>query len=193
MKTLSTLIAGTLLALSVSQSAVATTPTPTQSPVYFKAPAIAGSGCPSGTSDFAITPDGATLSILFDGYSAESGNKSCNIAVPVHVPNGFQVSTMTADFRGFVEGRAELRRSYFFAGDRTPTKKTRLYSRNGDDYTVHDDLVTMSESWSRCGEDVNMRINSRIRTRGRGSSISVDSLDLTNGVVFQLQYRRCYQ
>jgi hypothetical protein len=188
MKKLSTLIAGTLLALSASQVSIAA---PDDNTVYFKAPAIAGSGCPSGSSDFAITPDGSTLSILFDSYIAEPGNKSCNIAVPVHVPNGFQVSTMTADFRGFVEGNAELRRSYFFAGDRTRPKKTRLYSREGDDYTVHDDLMTMSESWAACGEDVNMRINSRIRTRGRHSSISVDSLDLNNGVVFQLQYRRC--
>jgi hypothetical protein len=188
MKKLSTIIATALLALTVSQPGAAT---PSDNSVYFKAPAIGGSGCPSGTTDFAITPDGTTLSILFDSYSAEPGNKSCNIAVPVHIPNGFQVSTMTADFRGFVEGRAELRRSYFFAGDRTSPRKTRLYSRNGDDYTVHDNLLTMSESWSRCGEDVNMRINSRIRTRGRHSSISVDSLDLSNGLVFQLQYRRC--
>jgi hypothetical protein len=188
MNKLSTLIAATLLALTAAQSTMAA---PNNNTVFFKAPAIAGSGCPSGSSDFAITPDGATLSILFDNYIAEPGNKSCNIAVPVHVPNGFQVSTMTADFRGFVEGSAELRRSYFFAGDRTRPKKTRLYSRDGDDYTVHDDLMTMSESWSACGEDVNMRINSRIRTRGKHSSISVDSLDLTNGVVFHLQYRRC--
>ncbi len=187
MKKLHTLIAGTLLAV-VAQTAVAA---PNNNSVYFKDPAIAGSGCPAGSSDFAITPDGATLSILFDSYIADPGNKSCNIAVPVHVPNGFQVSNMTADFRGFVEGRAELRRSYFFAGDRTPTIKTPLYKRNGDDYTVRDDLMLMSESWSRCGQDVNMRINSRIRTKNRYSSISVDSLDLSNGVVFHLQYRRC--
>lgn len=187
MNILNTVIAGTLLAV-VAQTTVAT---PNKNTVYFKAPAIAGSGCPAASSDFAITPDGSTLSILFDSYVAEPGNKSCNIAVPIHVPNGFQVSKMTADFRGFVEGRAELRRSYFFAGDRTPTIKTPLYKRHGDDYIVRDNLMLMSESWSRCGEDVNMRINSRIRTKNRQSSISVDSLDLANGVMFHLQYRRC--
>lgn len=188
MNTLNTLIAGTLLAV-VAQTAVAT---PNNNTVYFKAPAIAGTGCPAASSDFAITPDGSTLSILFDSYVADPGNKSCNIAVPVHVPNGFQVSTMTADFRGFVEGRAELRRSYFFAGDEgTPTRKTQLYKRYGDDYTVRDNLMLMSESWSKCGQDVNMRINSRVRTKTGRSSISVDSLDLASGVVFHLQYRRC--
>ncbi|MCK5902270.1 MAG: DUF4360 domain-containing protein [Cocleimonas sp.] len=187
MNTLKTIIAGTLLAITAQTSMAA----PSNNTVFFKAPAIAGSGCPSGSSDFAITPDGSTLSILFDSYIADPGNKSCNIAVPVHVPNGFQVSTMTADFRGFIEGRGELRRSYFFAGDRTPVLKNKLYSKHGDDYLVRDNLMTMTESWSACGQDVNMRINSRIRTKGKRSSISVDSLDLTNGVVFQLQYRKC--
>lgn len=187
MKTLNTIVAGTLLALTAQTSVAA----PSNNSVYFKAPAIAGSGCPGGSTEYAITPDGSTLSILFDSYVAEPGNKSCNIAVPVHVPNGFQVSQMTADFRGFVEGRAELRRSYFFAGQRTPMKKTKLYSRDGDDYLARDNLLTITESWSRCGQDVNMRINSRVRTKSRGSSVSVDSLDLSNGMVFRLQYRKC--
>jgi hypothetical protein len=187
MKTLSTLIAATVLTLS-AQTSIAT---PSNNTVHFKAPAIAGNGCPSGSSDFAITPDGSTLSILFDNYIAESSNKSCNMAIPVHIPNGFQVSTMTADFRGFIEGRAELRRSYFFAGNPAPIKKTKLRNKYGDDYTVRDNLMIMTESWSKCGQDVNMRINSRIIPRGKRSSISVDSLDLSNGVVFHLQYRRC--
>ncbi|MCK5897022.1 MAG: DUF4360 domain-containing protein [Cocleimonas sp.] len=191
MKTLSTIIAATLLAFS----AQTTTAAPSNNTVHFKAPAIAGSGCPSGSSDFVITPDGSTLSILFDKYIAESGNKSnnksCNMAIPVHVPNGFQVSKVTADFRGFVEGRAELRRSYFFAGDHAPVKKTPLQNKYGDDYTVRDNLMMATESWSKCGHDVNMRINSRVRTFGKRSSISVDSLDLSSGVVFHVQYRRC--
>ncbi len=188
MKIFNTLMVGTVLAV-IAQTTVAA---PNKNTVYFKDPAIAGSGCPAGSSEFVITPDGSTLSILFDNYIAEPGNKSCSIALPVHIPNGFQVSNMTADFRGFVKGRAELRRSYFFAGNRTPTLKTQLYKRHGDDYIVRDNLMPMTESWSRCGQDVNMRINSRIRTKDRYSNISVDSLDLSNGVVFHLQYRRCH-
>ncbi len=188
MKTLTTLVAGTLLALTVAQGGMAA---PSNNIVHFKAPAIAGSGCPGGTTDYAITPDGTTLSILFDNYVAEPGNKSCNIAIPVHVPNGFQVSTLKADFRGFVEGRAELRRSYFFAGQRGPSKRTALSSRSGRDYLERDNLLLISNSWSRCGKDVNMRINSRIRTKNNRSFISVDSLDLATGMIFKVQYRRC--
>jgi type 1 fimbria pilin len=105
MKNLKTVVAITFLALATSQVSMAA---PSNNIVHFKAPATAGNGCPSNSTSHAITPDGTTLSILFDKYIAEPGNKSCNIAIPVHVPNGFQVSTLKADFRGFVEGRAEL-------------------------------------------------------------------------------------
>ena len=188
MKTFTTLVAGTLLALTVAQSSMAA---PSNNIVHFKAPAMGGNGCPNGTTSHAITPDGTTLSILFDNYVAEPGNKTCNIAIPVHVPNGFQVSTLKADFRGFVEGRAELRRSYFFAGQAGPSKRTSLSSGSGRDYLERDNLLLISNSWSRCGKDVNMRINSRIRTKNSRSFVSVDSLDLATGMVFKVQYRRC--
>lgn len=188
MKKLTILSSALLTAAILSQTSQAA---PNVNSVYFQAPAIAGSGCPAGTTDFAITPDGQTLTILFDAYSADPGNKTCNIAVPVHVPNGFQVSLMTADYRGFVEGRADLRRSYFFAGEVGPTLVTPFNAGGGREYTERDNLTTSSNSFARCGQDVNLRIQSRITTKTNNSSISVDSLDLNNGMVFQLQYQRC--
>lgn len=187
MKTLSTLVAAATLALVTGTASAA----PSNNSVYFQQPAIAGSGCPAGTASAALTEDGQTLSILFDAFSADPGNLTCNIAVPVHVPNGYQVSLMTADYRGFVQGSAELRRSYFFAGATGPSLVTPLSSSGGKEYTQRDNMMTMSESFARCGQDVNLRINSRIRTKNNGSSISVDSLDLNNGMVFHLQYRKC--
>ncbi len=188
MKAFRTALAATTLALLTSQAAYAA---PSNNVVHFLDPAIAGNGCPAGTTDYAITPDGQTLTILFDAYAADPGNKACNIAVPVHVPNGFQVSLMTADYRGFIEGKAELRRSYFFAGQTGPSLKTNLSSNSGDDYTQRDNLLTMTNTFAKCGRDVNLRINSRIRTKTNSSFVSVDSLDLNNGMVFQLQYRKC--
>ncbi|TXH77372.1 MAG: DUF4360 domain-containing protein [Thiothrix sp.] len=183
-----TMLASALLTALLSQTSIAA---PNPNSVFFQDPAIAGSGCPAGTTDYAITPDGQTLTILFDAYSADPGNLTCNIAVPVHVPNGFQVSLMTADYRGFVQGQAELKRSYFFAGDTGPALSTPLSSSSGKEYTQRDNLLTMSETLARCGQDVNLRINSRIRTLNNNSSISVDSLDLNNGMIFHLQYRQC--
>lgn len=188
MRALRTLIVAVALATVATTAAHAA---PDQNSVFFKDPAIAGSGCKAGTVDYAITPDGQTLSILFDSYSANPGNKTCNIAVPVHVPNGYQVSLMTADYRGFVKGSAELRRSYFFGGGTGPSLRTPLGSSEGKEYTQRDSLITSSNSYAKCGEDVNLRVNSRIMTNTSRSSISVDSLDLQNGIVFKLQYRPC--
>ncbi|PID49776.1 MAG: hypothetical protein CR991_04945 [Proteobacteria bacterium] len=187
MKKLNVLLMSAVLAVAASQTQAA----PSNNTVHFKAPAIGGSGCPSGTSDYAITPDGQTLSILFDQYIASPGMAACNIAIPVHVPNGFQVSLLTADYRGFVEGKAELSRSYFFAGGNGPSKRTTLKSSGGKDYLERDKLLAWSHIYSKCGKDVNMRINSRIRTLTNSSVISVDSLDLNNGMIFHLQYQPC--
>lgn len=188
MKTLRTFIITATLATVAATSAQAA---PDQNGVFFKDPAIAGSGCKAGTVDYAITPDGQTLSILFDSYSAAPGNKTCNIAVPVHVPNGYQVSLMTADYRGYVQGSATLSRSYFFAGATGPSLRTPMSSGAGKEYTQRDSLITSSNSYAKCGEDVNLRVNSRIMTNNSKSSISLDSLDLQNGIVFKLQYRPC--
>lgn len=187
MKILNTTIAAATLALVASTASAA----PSNNTVYFQNPAIAGTGCPAGTTDFAITPDGQTLTVLFDSYTADPGNLTCNLAIPVHVPNGFQVSLMTADYRGFVQGKAELRRSYFFAGATGPSLVTPLSSGGGKDYLQRDNLLTMSQSFARCGQDVNLRINSRIRTKTNSSMISVDSLDLNNGMIFHLKYKKC--
>ncbi len=165
------------------------------SPVYFRAPMnFAGTGCPVGS--IAVTGENTdTLTIMFDSYDAanppgEASSKkrraSCNFAVPVHVPQGYQVSTMTSDWRGYAEGQTELRREYFIAGQRGPSKT----SRPKGDYTERDNL--MHATFSPCGAgDITLRINSSVKAKKRNSYIAVDTIDLQNRVVFHMQWRQC--
>ncbi|WP_020397058.1 DUF4360 domain-containing protein [Thiolinea disciformis] len=190
MKTVKTLVAAASLAF-VALASQNVSATPNKNAVYFGKPAIAGSGCKAGSTDYALTPDGQTLSILFDSYSASSGNKACNLAIPVHVPSGYQVSLLTADYRGFVQGAGDLRRSYFFAGSTGPSLVTPMTSKAGKEYLQRDNMLSMTKVFSACGKDVNLRINSRIVPKGYKSTISVDSLDLKNGIIFQLKYKKC--
>ena len=68
-------------------------------------PSYGGSGCPQGTASTALSPDAKSLSILFDEYIVEAGGrggrrtarKACNVAIPVHVPQGFSVSIFKID------------------------------------------------------------------------------------------------
>ena len=57
-------------------------------------PGFGGTGCPGGSVSATLSPDAKSLSILFDEYQVAAGGdtgksfdrKSCNIAIPVHVP-----------------------------------------------------------------------------------------------------------
>ena len=95
-----------LLLSSISLSAFA------QNDISLGHPAYGGNGCPNGTASVTLSPDAKSLSIIFDQFLTEAGpssgrtldRKSCNIAVPVHVPNGFSISVLAVDYRGFVCG-----------------------------------------------------------------------------------------
>ncbi|MEH2191486.1 MAG: DUF4360 domain-containing protein [Nostoc sp.] len=155
-----------------------------------------GNGCPEGSASVSVSPDGQELSILFDkfiavGNKAEERRKNCNLSIPIKVPQGFQISLYDADYRGYIapETTGRLRAEYFFAGQRGP-----VFSRtfNGErDYNVRDQLVTVADVWSRCGDSVNMRVNAAMTASGKGMA-TVDSFDLAHrGLVYHVKYRQC--
>jgi hypothetical protein len=155
-----------------------------------------GSGCPNNSASVSVSPDGQELSILFDKFAAlgndwSQSRKSCNLSIPIRVPQGFQISLYDADYRGYVapSTTGNLRAEYFFAGNRGPVF-SRMF-RGETDYNVRDSLVTVANVWSACGNSVNMRINASITARGRGMA-TVDSFDLAHrGLVYHIKYRDC--
>ena len=164
--------------------------------VYFKAPMkFKGTGC-KGASSVDYTGDGTdTLSIMFGGFdaanpSSEAVSKlkrsACNFAVPVHVPQGFQVSHMTSAWRGYSEGgKNALTRKYFFAGRSTGATKT---SYPKGDFTEQDNLKVETLAWGKCGEDVILRVNASLKAdrKKKGSYIVVKEM-----VRFKLKWRKC--
>ncbi|NJL64098.1 MAG: DUF4360 domain-containing protein [Methylacidiphilales bacterium] len=155
-----------------------------------------GNGCPGGTASVSLSPDGQELSILFDRFIAlgnkpTESRKSCNLSIPIGVPQGYQISLYDADYRGYVapETTARLRAEYFFAGQNGP-----VFSRTftGErEYNVRDSLVTVADVWSRCGDSLNMRVNANMIAKGKGMA-TVDSFDLAHrGLVYHVKYRTC--
>ena len=148
-----------------------------------------GSGCPGGSASVTVSPDGQELSVLFDQYSAQNNRKSCNLTIPIKVPSGYQISLFSSDFRGYVAPRTTgtLRAEYFFAGERGP-----LFSKtiSTGEYNVQHQL--MAETWSRCGDSVNMRANTSMIAKGQGAA-TVDSLDFARraGIIYHVKYRGC--
>ena len=168
----------------------------TNSKVEIVGAGYGGSGCPANSASVTVSPDGQELSILFDKFIVTGNNpsesrKSCNLSIPIKVPQGYQISLYDADYRGYVAPAtsASLRAEYFFAGARGP-----VFSRNFNgetNYNVRDKLATVANVWSACGTSANMRVNAAMVARGKGMA-TVDSFDLAHrGLVYHIQYRTC--
>jgi hypothetical protein len=165
-------------------------------------PTYGGTGCPSGTADVAL--NGQTLSILYSQFQAEAGGarsfdrKSCNLAIPVHVPNGLSVSVVSVDYRGFngLPGGASsvFRVEYFFAGGTGPVFNQTFNGPRQQDFTIRNTIVAAANVWSACGQDVTLRTNASIRVTtsgGQQAMATVDTTDVNAAIIFHLQWRAC--
>ena len=120
-------------------------------------PGYGGTGCPGGSVSATLSPDSKSLSILFDQYQVEAGGdtgktfdrKSCNIAIPVHVPQGLSISVLAIDYRGYnnvpVGGNTNFNVEYFFAAARCSTSPSPVRS------TATTPFTTSSLRLPQCG------------------------------------------
>jgi len=170
-------------------------------------PGYGGNGCPAGSASVTLSPDNKALSIIFDEYLVEAGasvgktldRKSCNIAIPVHVPQGYSVSIVDVDYRGYTSiprgGQARFSAEYFFAGQRGPTFTKTFMGPRDDDYMFTNTLGVTALVWSACGADVNLRVNSSMlaRTNRQRDDVlaTVDSADFKAGIIYKFQWKRC--
>jgi Domain of unknown function (DUF4360) len=153
-----------------------------------------------------LSPDAKTLSLLFDQYQVSVGGltgrsfdrKSCAIAIPVHVPQGYSVSIFSVDYRGFNHlpryASSQFNVEYFFAGSQGPSFRRNYYGPMDSDYLISNLLQATSLVWSPCGADVNLRTNSSIRVSTANyeeALSSIDSEDVQAAIVCSMQWRRC--
>ena len=176
-------------------------------PVRLGTPSYGGNGCPAGSASASISPDGSQLSILFDSFMAEAGGftgktvdrKACNLAIPVHVPQGFSVSLVRIDYRGFNSlpygGSSRFNVEYFFAGSQGPRYSKAFYGPTAQDFTITNNLIASAVTWSPCGQDVILRTNANMmvmtNAQNQQALATVDSADISAGILYQLQWQRC--
>ena len=169
-------------------------------------PGYGGTGCPSGSVSATLSPDSKSLSLLFDTYLVQAGGdsgkafdrKSCNIAIPVHVPQGLSISVLAIDYRGYnnvpVGANSQFNVEYFFAGARGPSFTKNYNGPLDENYLIHNQLTAQSIVWSPCGADVNLRTNSSIRVTTKANKqamATVDSEDVNAAITYQLQWQKC--
>lgn len=169
-------------------------------------PSYGGTGCPGGSASVSLAPDEQSVSILFDQYVVEAGGdrsfdrKNCNIAVPVHVPQGYSVSVFAIEYRGFTGlpsgARATLAVDYFLSsGGRSVRTSKTFRGPSTEDYIKRDQLGMEAVVWTRCGESTNLRANTSMMVAsnrwGDQAMATVDSADISGGLVYHLQWKRC--
>lgn len=188
--------------LALSLLVAGTVASQAQTGITLGNPTYGGTGCPSGTADVALS--GQTLSILYSAFQAEAGGartfdrKSCNLAIPVNVPNGLSVSVVSVDYRGYnglpAGANSVFRVEYFFAGGTGPVFNQTFAGPRQQDFTLRNNIVAAANVWSACGQDVILRTNASIRVTtsgGQQAMATVDTTDVNAAIVFHLQYRAC--
>jgi len=199
MKALKSLIVMAALALATAAEAQ----------VSLGQPAYGGTGCPAGTASATLTGDGSVLSVLFDQFTVEAGNttgrridrKNCSLRIPVNVAGNYQVSILAFDYRGFVAipwgGQAVFDASYAYVGQQYPVRFSKTFGSGlNQNYSVKNELISTATSWSPCGRTVMLEVNASMRAMSNSSMqqtmASVDSMDVSAGLLYQVQWRRCY-
>ncbi len=190
-----------LLAAVLSTNAFA------QDGVSLGEPGYSGTGCPPGSASAVLSPDATSLSVLFSEYVAEAGGttrnrlgrKNCSIAIPVNVPQGFSVTILSIDYRGYnfipAGGSSTLQAEYFFAGARGPVVRRNFVGPVDSNYTFTNNLIASALVWSNCGAQVALRANTSLTVQSNArldqALSTVDSADVAATMIYKLQWRRC--
>lgn len=201
MKFNTTLLKSALLALAISATQAVRA-----DDISLGTPAYGGNGCPSGTASVTLSQDGKSLSLIFDQFIVEAGGanrtlerKSCNVAIPVHIPQGFSVSVVNVDYRGYVslpaQASARMTAEYFLAGSAGPRFDKMFVGRTDTDYQFSNNLDINAQVWSACGADTILRVNAAMLVKTNRyndqATATVDSADFKAGILYQLQWKRC--
>jgi len=182
--------------------------TPNPNEVHLKSISYGGTGCPQGSVGSSFSDDRTSFTLLFDAFVASSGpgvavtegRKNCQLALNIHVPNGFSYSVATFDYRGYVQlpagVSAEQKSTYYFQGEQLQASgATRFAGPVAKDYLSRDTIPLAAMVWSKCNKVVPININAQVRLLGAGpgkqAQITTDSIDGKVQHILGLQFRKC--
>lgn len=170
-------------------------------------PTVEGNGCPQGSYEVVLSPDGNELSVLFSMFTAETSETesfnftNCNVAVPIDVPAGITVGLLGVDYRGLAfiptDGTGIISREYFFAGRQGPRISSSIPVYDEFYEFFYADELTFP-AWTDCGDPVTARSNTSMYvTKPAGSPVdammSLFSEDWDIYIKFNLAWDYCQE
>lgn len=158
-----------------------------------------GEGCPDGSVSATLSPDSKQLSLLYDSWSAEAGDrvgarevrKECKMVVPVFLEGSYRFAVVKVDYRGYnlipFGGTSTFKTSYRFINPRTGSdtylnrRVERQFTFNGpldEDFFLNSDAAPL---WSPCASTFNFEITTTMHLNspnGEDMSMIIDSTDV---------------
>lgn len=166
--------------------------------------------CNGGSYSIVQTPDGATLSVLFDQFVVESGGstpnslraRTCVLEIPLALPAGYSLGIYKVDYRGFAQlsDKQFIELSVFYTlgessnGRRFQRKLKGAYSA---DFQFTENIGAGLMKRVGCGENAKLGVSLALSIDGKAASASamagLDSLDGAphGGLVYHFEYKKC--
>jgi hypothetical protein len=177
-------------------------------------PALAqeANGCPEGSYSIVVSPDGTTLSILFDQFILEGRDRTvswtqrkvCRISSPLNLPENYSIGVYNVDYRGFTKlfaGQETELGVQYFLGPRD-NQHGRFFRRKIKGPQEGDFLFTEAVGAGQmkragCGAGAMLNVNITLSLDGDmrigDAMASLDTTDVAPGgaLVYHLNLRKC--
>ena len=95
------------LLTGVALSLAAVAPAAQAAPSAIAQASASGTACPPGSYHVVTSPDGTSISVLFDAFTVDNANgpsalrRSCHILAPLNLPAGYSAGVYKVDYRGY--------------------------------------------------------------------------------------------
>jgi len=173
---------------------------------------VENNGCPEGSYSIVVSPDGTTLSILFDQFTIESSElsisgkprKVCRISSPLNLPADHSIGVYKVDYRGFaklgVKQESQLDVQYFLGPH--DTQHGRVFKRKvkgpqEGDYSFTETIGAGQMKRVGCGTEAVLNVGITLSLSGdprAGEAMtSLDTSDAAPGgaLVYHLDLKKC--
>ncbi|MHB1104047.1 MAG: DUF4360 domain-containing protein [Devosia sp.] len=171
--------------------------------------ALAQEGCPQGTFSVVNSPDGTSLSILFDAFSVSSGGssgagikqKTCNLQVPLRLPEGYSLGVYRVDYRGYAylsrKETSELTVDYHLG----PRNKGRRFHRKtkgkyDGEFLFTENIGAGLMKRVGCGEAAVLNVSVKLALAASGEGEAMATLDSADGapkggLIYYFDTKKC--
>lgn len=204
------------LALSAAASAQAKSPlSDVDDPIIgsYKARGLAAevteANCGGGSYSVQNSPDGTSISVLFDNFTASgaqamagSAHTNCAVQIPLNLPAGYSLGVFRMDYRGFAHldvGQSALLSVDYGVGRQGRGRNFHRGVRGGydGDFVFSENLGAGLMKRAGCAEDAALNMTASLDLRRNGGSqdalVTLDSVDgaARGGVVFLVDLKKC--